>query len=95
MLVCWLGAESRPCSPQCKVEDGCWGPADIHCRRCANYRLFDGRCVAACDSSVLNSNEQSTRSLYVANTTLQNGELQCRECHPQCNGTCYGDVGLM
>jgi len=80
------------CSAQCKEADGCWGPADNHCRRCANYRLFDARCVAACDASVLNADQATTRSLYVANATLLNGERQCRHCHPQCNGTCYGDV---
>ena len=87
-----LGAESRLCSAQCKDDDGCWGPADNHCRRCADYRLFDGCCVAACDAKVPTSNETSTRSLYVANTTLDGGELQCRPCHPQCRDTCYGDV---
>jgi len=92
-----LGAESRPCSAQCTDADGCWGPDDSHCRRCANYRLFDGRCVAACNTSLLalDADEDTTRSLYVGNVTKDGEERQCRHCHPQCNGTCVGDVRIL
>jgi len=92
----WLGAESRACSVQCAGADGCWGPSDAHCRRCANYRLYDSRCVAQCNASVImqGTGDPTTLSLYVANTSSvqHDAELQCRLCHPQCNGTCYADV---
>ena len=89
-----LDAESRPCSARCEVADGCWGAADSHCRRCADYRLYDGHCVPTCNASVLglDVDDATTRSLYVANRTTHDEERHCRRCHPQCNGNCVGDV---
>ncbi|XP_013383048.1 epidermal growth factor receptor isoform X1 [Lingula anatina] len=65
--------EGRVCSAECR--DGCWGPGDDKCVKCANKRLGN-KCLATCDPSL---------GIYT-----KDDNVTCDYCHPECARTCTG-----
>ena len=73
------------CHPECASLYSCWGNGDHQCQDCRHYSYLN-RCVANC-SVVIDTLPPRDPGVLV-----DEGNLRCEPCHPQCQGGCNGTV---
>ncbi|GMT26579.1 hypothetical protein PFISCL1PPCAC_17876, partial [Pristionchus fissidentatus] len=74
--------ENKFCHIACDPAAGCWGKADVDCRKCNNWRQ-DGKCVDKCNKRGFyeNSDNQTCERCYVECDTCKGPEAtDCLTC---------------